>query len=842
MNNTQSNGLMPIVSWLDKVFIQRARQDIKAYGIAPTEVGGKWAYKTDRTPITGIDVQDHVLGTKPMAILLQTPEFDGGTRLAVVDIDDKKHKFTWTELCVMARTVSFKLESQGLLPFVVRSGSGHGIHLWLLWQDHQDAATVRKLLKDMVKEADLKAHVDVFPAQDSLNGGLGAHIALPLSRLSRPLRLVDETVIEDLAKWLPVEPGLSRPIAEYRPIGSISVDGLNVDGLNVDDLEQDAGKGIDLASLVDKPLLDPEFLADALKTLDASDYQTWMKYGLAIKGAVEDKQLAEEEGFKLWDDWAKSCGEKYSERAQEQEWRRFRPRDKGVGTVTIGTIIHEAKEAGWKPPRLETVMVDPVLLETKPIVKTAKPVRVNALRDREMVWRGGSGGDHIDLVNGEYFIATDGGDVALYTEQYDDELDRHKIIKLSVTGFKTYYQNQQVQVGTRGRNPVYRSLAELWLESPYRRTYREIVLKPGNETCHPWQYNLWQGWSIEPSESGSWDLLKEHIYANICRRDHTAYEYLMNWLAYTFQRPSDPIGVAVVLRGNKGTGKSFFVRAVGQLFDKHFLQVFNPKSLTGQFNSHLRGCIMLFSDEAVWAGSRTEESTLKALITEPVLMIEKKGQDVVTAKNMLHIVMATNHDWAVPASFDERRFFCLNVGNEAQGKGNYFNAIDKELKAGGSARMLWDLLHHDISKFNPQRVPMTDELMEQVIQSLPPDGKWWFHRLTEGSVHHLGGDWTSETAAHLVYEDYIKFCQGYGERYLGAPEYLSKCMAQMIGTKIETKKKKIGGQVMTFWSLPNLKACREAFAKRFRVKIVWDDGTYVNIDSPANADDKTLNF
>lgn len=837
MTNTQSAPLQPLVGWLDKVFIQRARQDIKAYAVPPIEDGGKWTYKTDRTPITEADLQDHILCKKPMAILPLVPEFDGGTRIGVVDIDDKKRKFTWSELCAIGRAVCQKLEAQGLLPFVVRSGSGHGIHIWLLWQDYQDAATVRKLLKDIVKEADLKAHVDVFPAQDSLNGGLGAHIALPLSRMSRPLRLTDETVIEDLGNWLAVEPGLSRPIAEYRPIGSVEVDGLNVD-----DLEQDAGRGIDLSSMADKPLLDPSFLSSALGTLDASDYQTWMKYGIAIKGAVEDKQLTEEEGFKLWDDWSKTCGEKYSERSQEQEWRRFRPRDKGVGTVTVGTIIHEAKEAGWKPPKLETVMVDPVLVEPRPLVKVAKPVRVNALRDREMVWRGGSGGDHIDLVNSEYFIATDGGDVALYTEQYDDELDRHKIIKLSVTGFKTYYQNQQVQVGTRGRNPVFRSLAELWLESPYRRTYREIVLKPGNEQCHPWQYNLWQGWSVEPSENGSWDLLKEHIYANICRRDHTAYEYLMNWLAYTFQRPSDPIGVAVVLRGNKGTGKSFFVRAVGRLFDKHFLQVFNPKSLTGQFNSHLRGCIMLFSDEAVWAGSRTEESTLKALITEPVLMIEKKGQDVVTAKNMLHIIMATNHDWAVPASFDERRFFCLNVGDEAQGKGNYFNAIDKELRDGGSARMLWDLLHHDISKFNPQRVPMTDELMEQVIQSLPPDGKWWFHRLMEGTLHHLAGDWNNGAYAHLMYDDYIAFCQKYGERYLGAPEYLSKAIGKMIGTKIETKREKRNNQIATQWFLPNLKACREAFSKRFRTKVLWDDGQVLYTDIKASGDDKTLDF
>ena len=44
------------------------------------------------------------------------------------------------------------------------------------------------------------------------------------------------------------------------------------------------------------------------------------------------------------------------------------------------------------------------------------------------------------------------------------------------------------------------------------------------------------------------------------------------------------------------------------------------------------------------------------MITEPTLAIERKGQDTETVPNMLHILMASNNQWIVPAGLDERRF------------------------------------------------------------------------------------------------------------------------------------------------------------------------------------------
>src|SRR5262249_40602117 len=151
------------------------------------------------------------------------------------------------------------------------------------------------------------------------------------------------------------------------------------------------------------------------------------------------------------------------------------------------------------------------------------------------------------------------------------------------------------------------------------------------------------------------------------------------------------------------------------MFGQHGLHISAMKHLTGQFNAHLMDCVLLFADEAYWPGDKSAEGTLKMIITEEGLPIEKKGYDTITSDNMLHIIMAGNADWQVPASMDERRFAAFGVSEKHIGDRAYFDALFKQtFENGGLEGMMFDLLERDLGDWHPRYdVPQTETLQDQ---------------------------------------------------------------------------------------------------------------------------------
>ena len=98
--------------------------------------------------------------------------------------------------------------------------------------------------------------------------------------------------------------------------------------------------------------------------------------------------------------------------------------------------------------------------------------------------------------------------------------------------------------------------------------------------------------------------------------------------------------------------------------------------LVGNFNAHLETAIVVFADEAFWAGDKQGEGTLKTLITGNAIRIERKGIDLKSSPNHIHLIMASNADWVVPASADERRYFVLDVSDAHRQDHAYFADVE----------------------------------------------------------------------------------------------------------------------------------------------------------------------
>jgi hypothetical protein len=365
--------------------------------------------------------------------------------------------------------------------------------------------------------------------------------------------------------------------------------------------------------------------------------------------------------------------------------------------------------------------------------------------------------------NRRYAVVNESGKAVVYERARDPILGRSVIVRIQFSDLQKLYQHQMVSASTAKGGTITRSAAEWWLSHKDRRTYLDgVVFDPTGRvpaTC----WNLWAGFAVEP-KSGDWSLLREHVRNVICCGIDEHFQYVLRWAARMFQQPAEPGEVVLVIRGLKGAGKGIFASALTRAWGAHGIHIRDAKHLVGNFNAHLRDCVCLFADEAFFAGDRQHEGVLKGLVTERTLPIEGKGQNLVTAPNMLHVIMSSNSEWVVPASHDERRYAVFDAADNRIGDRKYFADIAQQIENGGLAAMIYDLLHLDLAGFEVRDIPASKALDEQKKHSIDSLDRWWLAVLERGFVwrsrHGLPefGDWHEFVSTELLNRSYLQWC------------------------------------------------------------------------------------
>lgn len=326
-------------------------------------------------------------------------------------------------------------------------------------------------------------------------------------------------------------------------------------------------------------------------------------------------------------------------------------------------------------------------------------------------------------------------------------------------------------------------IADAWLKWPGRRSYMRLDFFPGwsqeeVDTVHPGTLNLWSGWAIEPimveerlgNVSGFYkdvgavepprelDQFVDLIGAlSGAGRGHEHAQYLLDWLAFGFYEADSPIGVAVALRGKKGIGKGMLSQIMGKLVGEYYMPTSDMDHVIGKYNGNLRNTTFLFLDEALWSGNKTSARRFQTIITEPTISTESKGFQAITTRNCLHILLASNDEWVVPASGDDERRYCVFDSSDRYrldsefwrrivqdyGLGRSKNlSQDQRDKAQYRLQLLlgWLLKRGEwLSKNNwrpAKDIPRTEALKEQHAQSKSAFDLWWDEVIEFGE---LGG-------------------------------------------------------------------------------------------------------
>jgi hypothetical protein len=221
------------------------------------------------------------------------------------------------------------------------------------------------------------------------------------------------------------------------------------------------------------------------------------------------------------------------------------------------------------------------------------------------------------------------------------------------------------------------------LNNVNRRQFRGVMFRPGASPEVNNCLNLWQGWGVE-DWAGDWGFLRSHILRVICNGNRDFAVYVIRWIAWAIQHPDAQAEVALVLIGQKGTGKGTLVRCLERIFKPHSFQVSDREDVIGKFNGHLEDVILFMADEAYWGGDKRCIGRLQGMITEPELPIQHKGFNTKKVPNYLHVVMLAEPGWVVPAGKHERRYAVLSVSDKHIGDVEYFTALRNEIANGGA--------------------------------------------------------------------------------------------------------------------------------------------------------------
>lgn len=436
-------------------------------------------------------------------------------------------------------------------------------------------------------------------------------------------------------------------------------------------------------------------------------------------------------------------------------------------------------------------------------------------------------------------IGNIGGKCRVVEEVMDPTLKRSRLTRISFDDFANFWRNRHVAQGTDAKGmPQMVKVGKWWLDHPMRRQFNAIVFAPGQEL--PNVYNLWKGFAVE-ARPGDCSLFLDHIKRNVCGNSDETYGYVLNWMARAIQQPDSPGEVALVLRGGKGVGKSFFAKQFGAVFGRHFLHISNPSHLVGNFNAHLRDVVLLFADEAFFAGDRRHESILKTLITEETIQIEAKGVDVESSQNFVHLIMASNADHVVPVSGDERRFLVLDVSAEKQQQSEYFKAILEQMEKGGRSALLHMLMNTDISAFDHRKVPQTDALQSQKDLSLGNEEDWWYHKLLDGAVFDDDKKWPADVRKEALFDDYNSYTKRWNVTRRGnqtsLQRFLLRYCPKMEKVQRQATYYEMDGQGFQrevrkrayFWTLPTLQAARDRWDE-VHGKTAWTETRQLDLD------------
>lgn len=305
----------------------------------------------------------------------------------------------------------------------------------------------------------------------------------------------------------------------------------------------------------------------------------------------------------------------------------------------------------------------------------------------------------------------------------------------------------------------------------------------------------------------------------------------MTFLADIIQNPSKKKGVALVITGRKGTGKTKVFDHFQKLLGRYAVKVTHPKQVTGSFNAHQEDKLLIVADEAICSSGSRSDVFLKDLITSESMQIEGKGKDARNAQNFMRMVIISNDEHVVRATQDERRYFVLRCGEGNMQDHEFFAALDEQMKNGGLEALMYALVHyHPKDGWDVLRkAPETPHLRTQQALTLSPLDQFIVDLIKDEGFESDDGsvaiDLAEVNPTEVPLVDLRKAAQDYmsqhapQERMPVGFEQICASAHKMIGAKEFKRPNPNGPNQLRFLEFPPLASVRETLKFQHGIEI-----------------------
>lgn len=183
--------------------------------------------------------------------------------------------------------------------------------------------------------------------------------------------------------------------------------------------------------------------------------------------------------------------------------------------------------------------------------------------------------------------------------------------------------------------------------------------------------------------------------------------------------------IALVLQADEGVGKTIFCRFMGEILKDAYHKTTSKETIL-HFNYALQGKMMLLIDELNISSTGewlAVSSALKDLITSDKLNVRKMRNDPYTVKNLLNIVIASNHQ-CIKISPGDRHYFVVNMSEKKKNDHKYFDKLAKAMFDKNVQQAFYNYMYEfgktdQYKQFNYRLAPVTAMKKDLANEHLP---------------------------------------------------------------------------------------------------------------------------